>query len=386
MGLGVKQAFEQLKKRRERNEMSDRIRILKEGRMEEWVSKMKVIKNERIMSLMRETDRFLRQLGARVKIQKGESQEAEERLEDNEDKLFENMLNSNKFYYELNHKVGERIDEQPGNIEKECKLNKYQLKGLEWLVSLYNNRLNGILADEMGLGKTIQTISLFCYLMEHKKNYGPFLIVVPLSTLSNWQLEFDKWAPCIKKIAYKGSPQARRDLAKTLRATKWNVCITTYEYILRDRPILNKFEWKYIVVDEGHRMKNSKSRFAQVLGQQYMSDNRLLLTGTPLQNNIAELWALLNFLLPKVFESEDDFEKWFYLPIAGQTASESELTEEERLLIVNRLHQVLRPFLLRRVKKEVEAELPDKKEFVVKVELSAWQKLVELNIQSRGVQ
>ena len=110
------------------------------------------------------------------------------------------------------------------------------------------------------------------------------------------------------------------------------------------------------MVDEGHRMKNSRSKFAQTLGQKYNSDHRLLLTGTPLQNNLAELWSLLNFLLPKVFSSCDDFEKWFSLPlkkISIETEAEAQLTEEEKLLIINRLHQVLRPFLLRRVKKEV---------------------------------
>ena len=95
--------------------------------------------------------------------------------------------------------------------------------------------MNGILADEMVLGKTIQTISLFAYLMESKKNNGPFLVAVPLSTISNWVLEFDKWAPKIKKIAYKGSPQVRKDLARELKTTKWNVCITTYDYIIRDK-------------------------------------------------------------------------------------------------------------------------------------------------------
>ena len=118
----------------------------------------------------------------------------------------------------------------------------------------------------MGLGKTIQTISLVCYLMENKKNYGPFLIIVPLSTLSNWCLEFDKWAPSINKLIYKGSPQARKDIARIMKTTKWNICLTTYEYILKDRLTLAKFEWKYIVIDEGHRMKNVRSKFAYVLG------------------------------------------------------------------------------------------------------------------------
>lgn len=107
-------------------------------------------------------------------------------------------------------------------------LKHYQLVGLQWLVSLYNNNLNGILADEMGLGKTIQTISLFAHLMEHKKNYGPFLIVVPLTTLPNWISEFERWAPTIKRIVYRGNQNVRTELFRSMKASKWNVCLTTY--------------------------------------------------------------------------------------------------------------------------------------------------------------
>lgn len=163
------------------------------------------------------------------------------------------------------------------------------------------------MADEMGLGKTIQTISLLSYLIEFKKNYGPFLIVVPLSTISNWMSEFDKWAPSIRKVVYRGNPATRNEVLRSMKSTKWNVCITTYDFVLKDRLRLNKYDWKYIIIDEGHKMKNAKSKFAGVLGQQYHSNHRLLLTGTPLQNNLGELWALLNFLLPKVFNSCDDF-------------------------------------------------------------------------------
>ena len=101
----------------------------------------------------------------------------------------------------------------------------------------------------MGLGKTIQTISLLAYLIEFKKNYGPFLIVVPLSTISNWMAEFDKWAPSIKRVVYRGNPATRTDVLKTMKNSRWNVCITTYDFILKDRQKLNKYHWKYIVID-----------------------------------------------------------------------------------------------------------------------------------------
>ena len=143
-------------------------------------------------------------------------------------------------------------------------ITEYQVKGLEWLVSLYNNNLNGILADEMGLGKTIQTIGLITYLMEVKKNTGPYLIIVPLSTLSNWSLEFEKWAPSVNVVCYKGSPTVRRIVQNQMRAVKFNVLLTTYEYIIKDKSILAKLPFKYMIIDEGHRMKNHHCKLTQV--------------------------------------------------------------------------------------------------------------------------
>ena len=160
-----------------------------------------------------------------------------------------------------------------------------QMAGLEWLVSLYNNNLNGILADEMGLGKTIQTIALVAYLMEVKvrsraftlhaaynclmrypqKNNGPFLVVVPLSTLSNWASEFEKWAPDIIVIQYKGNPTKRKAILRDdMGSGKFNVLLTTYEYCMRDRAALKRTYWQYIIIDEGHRMKNSHCKFSRV--------------------------------------------------------------------------------------------------------------------------
>lgn len=147
-------------------------------------------------------------------------------------------------YYSIAHTISEEITEQAAMLVG-GKLKEYQIKGLEWMVSLYNNCLNGILADEMGLGKTIQTIALITYLMEKKNNMGPYLIIVPLSTLSNWTLEFDKWAPSCNVVSYKGSPAARRSAQNQMRGSKFNVLVTTYEYVIKDKAVLSKVSSLY---------------------------------------------------------------------------------------------------------------------------------------------
>ncbi|KAF3796912.1 Chromatin structure-remodeling complex protein [Nymphaea thermarum] len=267
------------------------------------------------------------------------------------------------------------------------------MNGLRWLVSLYNNHLNGILADEMGLGKTVQVISLICYLMESKNDRGPFLVVVPSSVLAGWDSEINFWAPSISKIVYSGPPEERRKLFKErIVHQKFNVLLTTYEYLMNkhDRPKLSKILWHYIIIDEGHRIKNASCKLNAEL-KHYQSSHRLLLTGTPLQNNLEELWALLNFLLPNIFNSSEDFSQWFNKPFENgndNSPDEALLSEEENLLIINRLHQVLRPFVLRRLKHKVENELPEKIERLVRCEASAYQKLlmkrVEENLGSMG--
>lgn len=247
--------------------------------------------------------------------QDGLKEDSEEKDTSDAAKIKENLRNSSKIYYNITHSVKEDISKQP-HLLSGGELKPYQLFGLNWMVSLYNNSLNGILADEMGLGKTIQTISLFAYLIGNKGNEGPYLVVVPLVTIQNWVTEFQKWAPSIRVITYKGKKNERPALAQFLKNEKFHVVITTYEYILNDKSTLCKLDWQYIVVDEGHRVRNTKSKFALTLGQQYQSQHRLLLTGTPLQNNLAELWALLNFLLPKIFSSCDEFKKWFEKPLS----------------------------------------------------------------------
>ena len=224
--------------------------------------------------------------------------------------------------------------------------------------------------------------------MESKHNQGPFLCVVPLSTLNNWLNEFTRFAPDIKCIVYQGNRPTRHTLWNTTVARgEFHVLLTTYEYVInrKDIPRLGSIDWQYICVDEGHRMKNAESKLTTTLSTRYTSRHRLILTGTPLQNSLRELWSLLNFLLPKIFNSGDNFEDWFNKPFESAGLDRTELDEEEKLLIIHRLHQVLRPFLLRRLKSEVADQLPEKKESVLKCQLSAWQLLMYNQIKNRAL-
>lgn len=347
-----------------------RLQALKSNDEEAYLKLLDQTKDTRITHLLKQTNSFLDSLAQAVQAQQTESKLSngeilpEEITDEDREKID---------YYEVAHKVKEEITKQP-SILVGGTLKEYQLKGLQWMVSLYNNHLNGILADEMGLGKTIQSLSLITYLIEVKKQPGPFLVIVPLSTITNWTLEFEKWAPSLKTIVYKGTPNQRKNLQYEVRGGNFNVLLTTYEYIIKDRPVLSKLKWVHMIIDEGHRMKNTQSKLSYTLTTYYHTKNRLILTGTPLQNNLPELWALLNFVLPKVFNSVKTFDDWFNTPFANTGGLEKmELSEEETLLIIRRLHKVLRPFLLRRLKKEVEKDLPDKVEKVIKCKLSGLQ-------------
>ncbi|KAJ2852633.1 ATP-dependent DNA helicase Snf21, partial [Coemansia erecta] len=364
----------------------ERIQALKAGDEEAYLKLVDKEKDTRISHLLAQTDQYLTTLtdavhrqqqsvgGLDAGAQTSSGDAAPSWLADNaEMDADEASAAQSRDYYTVAHRIVEPIPHQP-NILVGGTLKEYQLRGLEWMVSLYNNRLNGILADEMGLGKTIQTISLITYLIEKKRQNGPFMIIVPLSTITNWLLEFEKWAPSVSVIGYKGSPLVRRALHGRIKRVDFQVLLTTFDYIIKDRPILSKINWIHMVIDEGHRMKNSQSKLAATLTTFYKTRYRLILTGTPLQNNLPELWALLNFVLPSVFSSAESFDEWFNAPFSNAGAQDRiELNEEEQLLIIKRLHKVLRPFLLRRLKKDVEVDLLDKVEHVVRCSMSALQ-------------
>ncbi|KAK3301999.1 SNF2-family ATP dependent chromatin remodeling factor like protein [Chaetomium strumarium] len=355
-----------------------RLQALKANDEEAYLKLLDQAKDTRITHLLRQTDGFLHQLASSVRAQQRQAAERygheaglPEESDADED---EDGDSSRKIdYYAVAHRIKEEVTEQ-ANILVGGTLKEYQLKGLQWMLSLYNNNLNGILADEMGLGKTIQTISLITYLIERKQQHGPYLVIVPLSTLTNWNLEFDKWAPSVAKVVYKGPPNARKMQQEKIRQGKFQVLLTTYEYIIKDRPLLSKIKWFHMIIDEGHRMKNTNSKLSATIQQYYSTRFRLILTGTPLQNNLAELWAMLNFVLPNIFKSAKTFDEWFNTPFANTGGQDKmELTEEEQILVIRRLHKVLRPFLLRRLKKDVEKDLPDKTEKVIKCKFSALQ-------------
>ncbi|GKU85565.1 hypothetical protein SLEP1_g222 [Rubroshorea leprosula] len=386
----------------------EKINLLKINDVEGYLRMVQDAKSDRVKQLLKETEKYLQKLGSKLREAKVMAQSFEndndevrtatvaenETAVENEDESDQakHYMESNEKYYLMAHSIKENISEQPTYLQG-GKLREYQMNGLRWLVSLYNNHLNGILADEMGLGKTVQVISLICYLMETKNDRGPFLVVVPSSVLPGWETEINFWAPGIHKIVYAGPPEERRRLFKErIVHQKFNILLTTYEYLMNkhDRPKLSKIHWHYIIIDEGHRIKNASCKLNADL-KHYHSSHRLLLTGTPLQNNLEELWALLNFLLPNIFNSSEDFSQWFNKPFESNgdnSADEALLSEEENLLIINRLHQVLRPFVLRRLKHKVENELPEKIERLVRCEASAYQKLlmkrVEENLGSIG--
>ncbi|XP_034754740.1 lymphoid-specific helicase isoform X2 [Etheostoma cragini] len=253
-------------------------------------------------------------------------------------------------------------------------MRSYQIEGIEWLRMLWENGINGILADEMGLGKTIQCIAHIAMMIE-KKVMGPFLVVAPLSTLPNWISEFKRFTPEVAVLLYHGTQPERLKLRKQIRRPQGPlsmcpVVVTSFEIAMRDRKVLQHFQWKYLIVDEGHRIKNLNCRLVREL-KLLPTDNKLLLTGTPLQNNLSELWSLLNFLLPEVFDDLKSFESWFDIDTINE--ADTMVATEREQNILSMLHQILTPFLLRRLKSDVTLDVPPKKEIIVFAPLTAKQ-------------
>ncbi|KAI8978234.1 SNF2 family N-terminal domain-containing protein [Trametes punicea] len=262
-------------------------------------------------------------------------------------------------------------------------LRPYQQAGLEWLASIHSRNLNGILADEMGLGKTIQTIALLAHLACDRGIWGPHLIIVPTSVLLNWEMEFKKFLPGFKVLSYHGNSKQRKELRQGWNNKyHFNVCITSYTLASRDAHVFKRKRWYYMILDEAHMIKNFKSQRWNTL-LMFRSFRRLLLTGTPLQNNLTELWALLQFLMSGTdFANLKEFGEWFANPL--ERAIELGAIDDETQQRVSKLHTVLRPYLLRRLKRDVEKELPQKFEHIVMCPLSKRQRFLYDEFMSRA--
>ncbi|RXN35139.1 SWI SNF-related matrix-associated actin-dependent regulator [Labeo rohita] len=250
---------------------------------------------------------------------------------------------------------------QPQILTSTFQLKPYQLIGLNWLALLHQNKLSGILADEMGLGKTIQTISFLAYLYQ-EGNHGPHLITVPASTLDNWVRELKLWCPSFKVLVYYGSADDRKYMRYEIlnQTADYNIIVSTYNLAIgnsSDRSLFCKLKLEYAVFDEGHLLKNMNSlryRHLMAINAKY----RLLLTGTPLQNNLLELMSLLNFIMPNMFSSStSQISKMFSM----KSSEEQSSFERDR---ITHAKLIMKPFILRRVKSEVLKQLPAKEEQV----------------------
>lgn len=308
---------------------------------------------------------------------------------------------------------------------------------MDWLVRLHDQGLSGILAgkrlpwiykvhltflippfpfppspplslDEMGLGKTVQTIALLAHLACAEGIWGPHLIIVPTSVLSNWEREFQRFAPGFHVLSYHGSARERKEKRRGWQkgTEGWaHIVITSYSLAIQDSAILRRRRWYYLILDEGHSIKNARSLRWQTL-LTYPSARRLILTGTPLQNNLEELWALLYFLMPPGlldhgggFANAREFQEWFSQPVHQRILQEGlggrsslpvpedgteNLDSEDGEHAVARLHALLRPYLLRRLKDEVEGEMPGKHEVILWCDLSQRQRRLYDDYMSRA--
>uniref|UniRef100_A0A7E5A0P2 DNA helicase n=1 Tax=Panagrellus redivivus TaxID=6233 RepID=A0A7E5A0P2_PANRE len=286
--------------------------------------------------------------------------------------------------------INEKYTAQPTYLDETGgKLHPYQLEGINWLRHCWSQRTDAILADEMGLGKTIQSMTFLYTLMKEGHSKGPFLIAAPLSTLINWEREAEFWCPDFYVVTYIGDKDSRAVIRehefsftegavragpkasrmKSDAGVKFHVLLTSYELINMDKAILSSIPWEALVVDEAHRLKNNQSTFFRTLSD-FTINYRLLLTGTPLQNNLEELFHLLNFLSPDRFNDLSQF-----------TLEFAEISKEDQ---IQKLHTLLGPHMLRRLKADVLIGMPSKSELIVRVDLSGMQKKYYRNILTRN--
>ena len=253
---------------------------------------------------------------------------------------------------------GIRIYPQP-SILSSCLLHQHQIEGMSWLIHLYTHRVNGILADDVGLGKSLQIIAFLAFLREQKRISGPHLIVMPGAVLSTWKSEFEKWFPSANVISYIGKKRKRENMIETyVFRTDFDVMLTSYSILEVDKEILSQIPWHVIVFDEGHLLKNPKTNLFNTINDLFFSDFRIIATATPFQNEIDEFWALLYLISPREFCSLNVFHSFF--------SDLYDLSDKNHEIIIKRLHKIIRPYLLRRNKEELDFDIPNKLEITIK--------------------
>ncbi|KAL1131076.1 hypothetical protein AAG570_012313 [Ranatra chinensis] len=269
------------------------------------------------------------------------------------------------------------LKEQPKLLTPELQLKGYQMVGLNWLALMHKQNLSGILADEMGLGKTIQVIAFLAYLKENGIDHGPHLVIAPSTTLENWAIEFTRWCPDMRVVIYHGNPDERRSLRILWFKQKFkefDVIITTYNIVsssYEEKKMFKIVPMHFVIFDEAHMLKNMNTlRYANLFG--INAEKRILLTGTPLQNNLLELMSLLNFVMPGMFSKRIDCIKAFFSRNAKLPVNNLPDFEREQVELAKR---IMKPFVLRRLKSDVLSDLPQKTSEVVKCSLTEKQKI-----------
>ncbi len=271
------------------------------------------------------------------------------------DRLLKNLKNTNVVknseYKDLiatvDHKDIEELITAPKGLN--ANLRSYQLMGYKWLTLLDKYGLGGILADDMGLGKTVQMLAVVLSYIENAKNPKPSIVVCPSSLTLNWENEINKFAPSIKTLIIHGNSEERAKQIKSI--LDYQIIVTSYDSLKRDVDIYEEqnIEFKYIIADEAQYIKNNNTQNAKTI-KVIHSETRYALTGTPIENSLSELWSIFDFIMPGYLLSYKKFKEQYEIPIA----------KDNDIECMNRLKMMIEPFVLRRIKKEVLTELPDK--------------------------
>ncbi|KAH7687606.1 DNA helicase protein [Dioscorea alata] len=285
----------------------------------------------------------------------------------------------------------------PAHLGVTATLKSHQLEGVSWLLRRYHLGVNVLLGDEMGLGKTLQAMSLLSYLKVNGISTGPFLVLCPLSVTDSWMSEFAKFCPILRVLRYLGDKERRRDLRRMMHEhvqkqppsingqteLPFDVLLTTYDVALLDQDFLSQIPWHYAVIDEAQRLKNPSSVLYRVLQQNFTMPRRLLMTGTPIQNNLTELWALMHFCMPAVFGTLEQFTSTFYEDRSSTTGYDADGVEKQFKI----LKHILRAFMLRRTKRQLVESgtlmLPPLTEITMMLPLVPLQKKVYMSILRR---